>query len=383
VWASFSQLLVQNHTYQTHDPRRQQILGAELAILTDVQGGVIGTCLEDARIRARPHPRYNTRKERVLNMNSGLSLTTLMTAALLVSGGAKTLLAQDQQAQPSDPSQQSQQQRQTSQQQQQQRSEQSKQELKVSEQETQKQVTDANKASKVIGMQVKNKQDEDLGKIKDLVVDFQSGKIAYAVLSSGGTFGFGGKMVAVPIEAFTLKPGEKALIIDLPKQQLSQAPGFTENDWPNLDAAQTGKTIGLAQSKSPQEMEAAGATGSQSQQAKGKTSGSVTDLQQLSASADPSTLEGKQVDISSAKADETIGQNLICVSSETGQKVLVKSRQSVQNIQPGQKVKVTGRVRKMPSDPAQLGLDQQAAQKFQDQKVYIEATQITPSNQNQ
>ena len=271
---------------------------------------------------------------------------------------------------------------QPAQQQQQQKTERSKDELKVSEQESQQQVTDANKASKIVGMKVKNKQDEDLGKVSDLVVDFKSGKIAYAVLSSGGTLGFGGKMVAIPVEALTLLPGEKVFTVDLQKQQLAQAPGFTENDWPNLDAAQTGKTIGLAQSKSPKEMEAAGGTASPSQQTQGSgASGSITNLQQLAAGADPSTLEGKQVTLSNAKADEVVGQNLICVSSENGQKALVKSRQSVQSIQPGQTIKVMGTVRKMPSEPSQLGLNEQSAQKFQDQKVYIEATQITPSNQ--
>ena len=264
---------------------------------------------------------------------------------------------------------------------QQQPSEKSKQELKVSEQESQQQVTDVNKASKIVGMKVKNKQDEDLGKVSDLVVDLKSGKVAYAVLSSGGTLGFGGKLVAIPVEALTLLPGEKVFTVDLQKQQLAQAPGFTENDWPNLDAAQTGKTIGLAQSKSPQEMEAAGGTGSQSRETRGGASGSITNLQQLSAGADPSTLEGKQVTLSNAKADEVVGQNVICVSSENGQKALVKSPQSVQNIQPGQAVRIMGTIRKMPSEPSQLGLNEQSAQKFQDQKVYIEATQVTPSNQ--
>ena len=147
---------------------------------------------------------------------------------------------------------------------------------------------------------------------------------------------------------------------------------------PDLNASQKGQTIGLAQGKS---QDATGASSSQSQQIIGRTPGSITNLQQLSATADSSVLEGKQVNISNAKADEAIGQNVICVSSENGQKTLVKSRQPVQNIQPGQKVNITGALRKMPSDPAQLGLDQQTLQKFQDQKVYIEATRITPSDQ--
>jgi sporulation protein YlmC with PRC-barrel domain len=280
-------------------------------------------------------------------------------AAILFSSGTTLVLAQDSgQAQ---------------------KSEKSQQELKVSDQEMKQQVTDANKASKLIGMKVKNKQDEELGKISDLVVDFQSGKIAYAVLTSGSTLGFGGKMVAVPIQAFTLLPGEKALIVDLKKQQLSQAPGFTDQNWPDLDAAKKGQTAGLAQSQ----QEAQGGTGAQSQQTGSSPPqlGSITSLQQLTASADPSRVEGQPVRISSAKFDEAFGQNLISVSSESGQKVLVKTQRPTQNLQPGQTVQITGTARKMPTDAAQLGLDEQSIQKVKDQKVYIQATQVTPSDQ--
>ena len=262
-------------------------------------------------------------------------------------------------------------------QQQQQKSERDKQDLKVSPQEAQQQVTDANKASKLIGMHVKNKQDEDLGKIKDLVVDFQAGKVAYAVLSSGGTLGFGGKMVAIPFEALTLQPGAKAVVVDLEKQQLAQAPGFNEDNWPDLNAAETGKTVGLAPTKSPRE--ATGGTGSQAEQTRG--SGSITNLQQLSSSADMSKLEGQQVRIQSAKVDKAIGQDLLCVSSESGQKVLVKTQRPVRNLQPGQSVQVQGTARKMPSDPAQLGLEEETLNEFKDQKVYIQATQVTPAQQ--
>ena len=258
-----------------------------------------------------------------------------------------------------------------------QKSEQSQQELKVTDQEMKQQVTDANKASKLIGMKVKNRQDEDLGKISELVVDYQSGKIAYAVLSSGGILGLGNKMVAVPFQAFTLKPGEKALVLDLNKQQLSQAAGFTDQNWPDLNAAEKGQTVGLAPSRS-REIEAAGGTSSQSEQAKGRASGSITNLQQVSADSDPSMLDGRRVNISAAKVDEALGQNLISVSSDSGQKLLVRSRQAV-HIQAGQKVNVTGILRKMPSDVTQLGLDQQGVQKFQGQKLYIEATGVTPA----
>src|SRR3954470_18955031 len=67
-----------------------------------------------------------------------------------------------------------------------QKSKESKEKLKVSEHEADKKVSDYNKASKLRGMEVKNKQNEKIGKISDLVVDLESGRIAYAVLSTGG-----------------------------------------------------------------------------------------------------------------------------------------------------------------------------------------------------
>lgn len=147
-------------------------------------------------------------------------------------------------------------------------SEASQQELKVSKQQLQQTVSDINKASKLIGMQVRNTKNENLGKISDLVLDQKSGKIAYAALSVGGVLGVGDKLVAVPFEAFTPNPGQDGLVLNIEKQRLQQAPGFSQNSWPDLDAASKGQTIGIATSGSTQ---ATGATGSQSQEQSGQT----------------------------------------------------------------------------------------------------------------
>lgn len=125
-----------------------------------------------------------------------------------------------------------------------------KDELKVAADEAKKEVTDINKASKIIGMKVVNKQNEDLGKIKDLVVDIESGKIAYAVLSSGGSFGMGGTLVAVPMESLTPLQGADSFVIDAQKDRLSQASGFNDKDWPSIDAAQD-STVGLSPTGGP------------------------------------------------------------------------------------------------------------------------------------
>jgi sporulation protein YlmC with PRC-barrel domain len=124
-------------------------------------------------------------------------------------------------------------------------SEASKDELKVDESEAKKEVTDVNKASKLIGMKVMNRENENIGKIKDMAVDLSSGKIAYVVLSAGGTLGVGGKLIAVPVESLTPLEGQEGFLIDAEKDRLSQAPGFTEKDWPKIDAAEN-STVGLS-----------------------------------------------------------------------------------------------------------------------------------------
>jgi sporulation protein YlmC with PRC-barrel domain len=91
------------------------------------------------------------------------------------------------------------------------------------------QSTKACKASELIGMQVKNAQDENLGSIKDLIVDFHSGKVNYAILSEGGVLGMGSKLVAIPPNQFSLNRPDNKLVLNLDKDRLNNAPQFDEN----------------------------------------------------------------------------------------------------------------------------------------------------------
>jgi sporulation protein YlmC with PRC-barrel domain len=48
---------------------------------------------------------------------------------------------------------------------------------------------------------VKSPQGEDLGKIEEVMIDMEIGRVAYAVLSFGGLWGLGSKWVPVPWDA--------------------------------------------------------------------------------------------------------------------------------------------------------------------------------------
>lgn len=90
-------------------------------------------------------------------------------------------------------------------------------------------------ASRIIGEAVINKQNEDLGKIHDLVIDAKEGRVAYAVLSFGGFMGMGNKLFAMPWKAFEFSTTEDKLILNVDKDKLKTAPGFDKDaKWPDF-----------------------------------------------------------------------------------------------------------------------------------------------------
>ena len=89
-------------------------------------------------------------------------------------------------------------------------------------------------ASSITGDPVVNANGDDLGSIKDLMVETESGKIAYAVLSFGGLLGFGDKLFAIPFEKFTIDFAQKRMVLNVDQEQLENGPGFDKNDWPDF-----------------------------------------------------------------------------------------------------------------------------------------------------
>jgi sporulation protein YlmC with PRC-barrel domain len=97
-----------------------------------------------------------------------------------------------------------------------------------------------NKASNLIGMDVKNNANEKLGDVKDLVLDLHSGKISYVVLSVGGFLGIGDRYIAVPPNAFAASADDNKLVLNADKTRIQNAPGFAKNSWPDMNASSWG-----------------------------------------------------------------------------------------------------------------------------------------------
>ncbi|NEN24224.1 PRC-barrel domain containing protein [Cryomorpha ignava] len=90
-------------------------------------------------------------------------------------------------------------------------------------------------STSIAGTNVKNPSGENIGEIKDLMVDWSTGQVAYAVLSFGGFLGMGDKLFAIPLEAFEFDTAdaEDRIVLDVDKNFLDDAPGFDKDNWPN------------------------------------------------------------------------------------------------------------------------------------------------------
>jgi sporulation protein YlmC with PRC-barrel domain len=89
-------------------------------------------------------------------------------------------------------------------------------------------------ASTLEGDEVVNNNGEELGYIDEIVIDVSAGRIAYAVLASGGLLGMGDKLFAIPWNALTLDVDRECFILDIDKKALEKAPGFDKDRWPSM-----------------------------------------------------------------------------------------------------------------------------------------------------
>jgi hyperosmotically inducible periplasmic protein len=92
-------------------------------------------------------------------------------------------------------------------------------------------LNDTAKASDIIGMTVKNNQDEKLGKVENLAVDVESGRIVQVIISSGGFLGMGKILTPVPPGALHHDVGQKFLQLDASMEKFNAAPKCDTAKW--------------------------------------------------------------------------------------------------------------------------------------------------------
>jgi sporulation protein YlmC with PRC-barrel domain len=91
-------------------------------------------------------------------------------------------------------------------------------------------------SSKVEGTAVYGAKGEHLGRIENFMVDKYSGRVAYAVLSFGGTLGFGASLFPLPWSYLTYDVEKDGYQLGLTKEQLAKAPRFAASDAPEFSA---------------------------------------------------------------------------------------------------------------------------------------------------
>jgi sporulation protein YlmC with PRC-barrel domain len=99
------------------------------------------------------------------------------------------------------------------------------------------QITKPLRAAEVVGADVRNLANEDLGQIDDVIVDPKTGDLNFAIVSHGGFLGLGEKQIAVPWrELRVTESGETPVfVLNVSEEALEDAPSFARDSWGEID----------------------------------------------------------------------------------------------------------------------------------------------------
>ena len=97
-------------------------------------------------------------------------------------------------------------------------------------------------AHALLSEEVASRDGHRVGVIKDVVIDFEQGQAAYFIVSMGGMFGIGAKLIALPWRL--LRRVGHTIYIDVEKALLDRAPAFDEGaeDFGHVEAVWQGRT---------------------------------------------------------------------------------------------------------------------------------------------
>jgi hypothetical protein len=86
-------------------------------------------------------------------------------------------------------------------------------------------------SDKVEGTTVYDSHGEKIGSVERVMIDKQSGQVAYAVLSFGGFLGIGSDSYPIPWDSLTYDTSRGGYRTTITEQQLQGAPKYTGTNW--------------------------------------------------------------------------------------------------------------------------------------------------------
>ncbi|MCC6580975.1 MAG: PRC-barrel domain-containing protein [Phycisphaeraceae bacterium] len=89
------------------------------------------------------------------------------------------------------------------------------------------------RASEIIGKMVVNSNNDNSGRIKDLLVDFRQNRVVYAVLTNGGVMGMDETLTPIPYSALKASGDKDQFTLDAAKDSF-EAISFKESAWPDM-----------------------------------------------------------------------------------------------------------------------------------------------------
>jgi len=196
----------------------------------------------------------------------------------------------------------------------------------------------AMRASKIIGADVENANGDEIGEIKDMMVDTRNERVRYVVLSHGGVLGIGDKLFAYPMSMVETKGTDRdKLVMNVNKEKLDKAPGFDKKSWPDFasNSKYSGEVDKYYGASSRHDGEQAGTLvrasdliGKNFDDSKGKDAGEIKDLIVNSNSGD---VEYAIVDFDDSWAKQTDGKLVaiplsnITVSGDKHDKLVIQT----------------------------------------------------------
>jgi hypothetical protein len=90
-------------------------------------------------------------------------------------------------------------------------------------------------SKKVEGTPVVDREGARIGHIDSFMVDKYTGRVAYAVMSFGGTLGFGNSLFPLPWDVLDYEEGKGGYVLQISKERMGEAPRFESAGEPEFD----------------------------------------------------------------------------------------------------------------------------------------------------